>query len=225
MTPLSPLWISVKTALCATFIAFFAGLFAANLVAGMRRFRSLMDSLLTLPLVLPPTVVGFFLLLFIGKNSPLGRLLLQFDVQLVFSWGATVISAAVVSFPMMYRTTLGAIQQMDRNLLYAARTLGMPEQQIFWRVTVPSCRKGIAAGAVLTLARAIGEFGATMMVAGNIPGRTQTLSTAVYTAMQAGDRKEAFLWVAVILAISFPMIVLMNHFTGGDASGGKGAAG
>lgn len=225
MTPLSPLWISVKTALCATFIAFFAGLFAANLVAGMRRFRGLMDSLLTLPLVLPPTVVGFFLLLFIGKNSPLGRLLLQFDVQLVFSWGATVISAAVVSFPMMYRTTLGAIQQMDRNLLYAARTLGMPEQQIFWRVTVPSCRKGIAAGAVLTLARAIGEFGATMMVAGNIPGRTQTLSTAVYTAMQAGDRKEAFLWVAVILAISFPMIILMNHFTGGDASGGKGAAG
>lgn len=212
---MSPLWISIKTALCATSIAFFAGLFAANRVAKMRRFRGLMDSLFTLPLVLPPTVVGFFLLLLVGKNSPLGQLLLRFGIQLVFSWGATVISAAVVSFPMMYRTTLGAIQQMDANLLYAGRTLGMSETRIFWTVTVPACRKGIAAGAVLALARAVGEFGATMMVAGNIPGRTQTLSTAVYTAMQAGDRAGAFRWVLMILAISFPMMLIMNRLTGG----------
>lgn len=219
---MSPLWVSVKTSLCAASIAFFAGLYAANRVANMRRFRGLMDSIFTLPMVLPPTVVGFFLLLLLGKNSPLGRLLLSIDVQIVFSWGAAVISAAVVSFPMMYRTTLGAIQQMDRNLIYAGRTLGMSEKRIFWLVTVPACRKGIAAGAVLALARAIGEFGATMMVAGNIPGRTQTLSTAVYTAMQAGDRAEAFRWVLVILALSFPMIILMNHCTGGN--GKEGAA-
>lgn len=180
----------------------------------MKRFRGLMDSIFTLPMVLPPTVVGFFLLLLVGKNSPLGQFLLAFDIQLVFSWGATVISAAVVSFPMMYRTTLGAIQQMDRNLIYAGRTLGMSEVKIFWLVTVPACRKGIAAGTILAFARAIGEFGATMMVAGNIPGRTQTLSTAVYTAMQAGDRAAAFRWVLIILAISFPMIILMNYFTG-----------
>lgn len=180
----------------------------------MKRFRGLMDSIFTLPMVLPPTVVGFFLLLLVGKNSPLGQFLLAFDIQLVFSWGATVISAAVVSFPMMYRTTLGAIQQMDRNLIYAGRTLGMSEVKIFWLVTVPACRKGIAAGTILAFARAIGEFGATMMVAGNIPGRTQTLSTAVYTAMQAGDRAASFRWVLIILAISFPMIILMNYFTG-----------
>lgn len=180
----------------------------------MKRFRGLMDSVFTLPMVLPPTVVGFFLLLLVGKNSPLGQFLLAFNIQVVFSWGATVVSAAVVAFPMMYRTTLGAIQQMDRNLIYAGRTLGMPELKIFWLVTVPACRKGIAAGTILAFARAIGEFGATMMVAGNIPGRTQTLSTAVYTAMQAGDRAAAFRWVLVILAISFPMIILMNYFTG-----------
>lgn len=211
---MAPLWISVKTSLCATAIAFLAGLFAANQVAGMKRFRGLMDSVFTLPMVLPPTVVGFFLLLLVGKNSPLGQFLLAFNIQVVFSWGATVVSAAVVAFPMMYRTTLGAIQQMDRNLIYAGRTLGMPELKIFWLVTVPACRKGIAAGTILAFARAIGEFGATMMVAGNIPGRTQTLSTAVYTAMQAGDRAAAFRWVLVILAISFPMIILMNYFTG-----------
>lgn len=189
----------------------------------MKRFRGLMDSIFTLPMVLPPTVVGFFLLLLVGKNSPLGQFLLAFDIQLVFSWGATVISAAVVSFPMMYRTTLGAIQQMDRNLIYAGRTLGMSEVKIFWLVTVPACRKGIAAGTILAFARAIGEFGATMMVAGNIPGRTQTLSTAVYTAMQAGDRAAAFRWVLVILAISFPMIILMNYFTGSARSEKKEA--
>lgn len=208
-------WISVKTALCATGIVFFAGLYAARFVYGLKRFRSIIDGLFTLPMVLPPTVVGFFILLAVGKNSPFGRFLLQFQIQLVFSWGATVIASAVVSFPMMYRTVLGSMEQMDRNLIYAGRTLGMSERRIFWTVMIPSCRKGILAGTVLAMARAIGEFGATMMVAGNIPGRTQTLSTAVYTAMQAGDRTSAFRWVLVILALSLPMMFFINYFGNG----------
>ena len=208
-------WISVKTALCATGIVFFAGLYAARFVYGLKRFRSIIDGLFTLPMVLPPTVVGFFILLAVGKNSPFGRFLLQFQIQLVFSWGASVIASAVVSFPMMYRTVLGSMEQMDRNLIYAGRTLGMSERRIFWTVMIPSCRKGILAGTVLAMARAIGEFGATMMVAGNIPGRTQTLSTAVYTAMQAGDRTSAFRWVLVILALSLPMMFFINYFGNG----------
>ena len=208
-------WISVKTALCATGIVFFAGLYAARFVYGLKRFRGIIDGLFTLPMVLPPTVVGFFILLAVGKNSPFGRFLLQFQIQLVFSWGATVIASAVVSFPMMYRTGLGSMEQMDRNLIYAGRTLGMSERRIFWTVMIPSCRKGILAGTVLAMARAIGEFGATMMVAGNIPGRTQTLSTAVYTAMQAGDRTSAFRWVLVILALSLPMMFFINYFGNG----------
>lgn len=210
---MSPLWITLKTSLCATVLVFFTGLLAARFVFGLRRFRGLMDGFFTLPLVLPPTVTGMFLLLLFGKNSPIGQFLLGWDVQFVFSWGATVISAAVVSFPMMYRTTLGAFEQMDQNLIAAGRTLGMGEWKIFWKIIVPVCHRGIAAGVVLALARAIGEFGATMMVAGNIPGKTQTLSTAVYTAMQAGDRERAFRWVLVIFALSLPMMVLMNYFT------------
>ena len=212
-------WISVKTALCATGIVFFAGLYAARFVYGLKRFRGIIDGLFTLPMVLPPTVVGFFILLAVGKNSPFGRFLLQFQIQLVFSWGATVIASAVVSFPMMYRTVLGSMEQMDRNLIYAGRTLGMSERRIFWTVMIPSCRKGILAGTVLAMARAIGEFGATMMVAGNIPGRTQTLSTAVYTAMQAGDRTSAFRWVLVILALSLPMMGKVNSLNASVAAG------
>lgn len=212
-------WISVKTALCATGIVFFAGLYAARFVYGLKRFRGIIDGLFTLPMVLPPTVVGFFILLAVGKNSPFGRFLLQFQIQLVFSWGATVIASAVVSFPMMFRTVLGSMEQMDRNLIYAGRTLGMSERRIFWTVMIPSCRKGILAGTVLAMARAIGEFGATMMVAGNIPGRTQTLSTAVYTAMQAGDRTSAFRWVLVILALSLPMMFFINYFGNGKKGG------
>lgn len=212
-------WISVKTALCATGIVFLAGLYAARFVYGLKRFRGIIDGLFTLPMVLPPTVVGFFILLAVGKNSPFGRFLLQFQIQLVFSWGATVIASTVVSFPMMYRTVLGSMEQMDRNLIYAGRTLGMSERRIFWTVMIPSCRKGILAGTVLAMARAIGEFGATMMVAGNIPGRTQTLSTAVYTAMQAGDRTSAFRWVLVILALSLPMMFFINYFGNGKKGG------
>lgn len=209
---LSPLWISLKTALLATAITFFLGIYAARLVVKMRRFRGLVDGLFTLPMVLPPTVVGFFLLLIFGKNSIFGQMLAYFEVNVVFSWWATVLASTVVAFPLMYRTTRGAFEQIDQNLIYAGRTLGMSEEKIFWRVVFPICWPGIAAGTVLAFARALGEFGATIMIAGNIPGRTQTMSTAIYTAVQAGDRALAYRWTGIIVLISFLVIMLMNYW-------------
>ncbi len=210
---MSPLIISLKTASLATVITFFAGLYAAHRIVKQKRFKGLIDGLFTLPMVLPPTVVGFFLLLVFGKNSAIGRFLALFDVSVVFSWAATVISAVVVSFPMMYRTTRGAFEQLDMNLIYAARTLGLSETRIFWAVILPNSWPGVMAGAILAFARALGEFGATIMIAGNIPGKTQTVSTAIYLAVQAGNRELAYQWVAVAVLISFAVIMLMNYWT------------
>ncbi len=209
---LAPLIISLQTSLLATVITFFAGIFAAYKTANMRRFKGLLDGIFTLPMVLPPTVVGFFLLLIFGKNSLFGQLLAAINISVVFTWGATVISAVTVSFPMMYRTARGAFEQLDPNLVYAARTLGMGESRIFWSIIVPNCRGGIMAGTVLAFSRALGEFGATIMIAGNIPGRTQTMSTAIYSAVQAGNREQAMIWVVLIVGISFIMMLLMNRF-------------
>ncbi|WP_411678318.1 molybdate ABC transporter permease subunit [Caproicibacter sp.] len=206
----SPFFISLKTAFLATAITFFLGLFAAWGLLRIKRFHGLIDGLFTLPMVLPPTVAGFFLILILGQNGPVGRALSSFGISILFSWPATVLSATVVSFPLMYRTALGAMEQVDQNLVYAARTLGMPEIGIFFRVIVPIARPGILAGGVLAFARALGEFGATMMIAGNIPGRTQTLSTAIYTAVQSGDRTTAYRWSAVVVALSFTMMILLN---------------
>lgn len=210
---LSPLWISLKTASAATLITFFTGIFAAYAVVKLKHFKGIIDGIFTLPMVLPPTVLGFFLLLIFGKNSFLGRFLLEFNITIVFSWTATVISATVVAFPLMYRTTRGAFEQIDMNLVYAAQTLGMSEFKIFWKVIFPNAWCGIAAGTILSFARALGEFGATIMIAGNIPGKTQTISTAVYTAVQAGDRATAYKWVGIILCISFSVMMLMNYWT------------
>ena len=209
---LSPLVISIKTASLATVVTFFLGLAAARWVMTIKHWRGLIDGVFTLPMVLPPTVVGFFLLILCGKNGPLGQFLLQFDLSIVFSWPATVIASTVVAFPMMYRTTLGAFEQIDENLLYAGRTLGMSEWRIFWRILLPAAWPGVAAGTILAFARALGEFGATIMLAGNIPGRTQTMATAIYSAVQAGDRTLAFRWAVVIMVISFGVIMLMNHW-------------
>ena len=184
---LSPLYISVKTAGLATVITFVLGIYAARYIRGLRRFQGIVDGIITLPLVLPPTVVGFFLLLFLGRNSFVGQFLNLFDINIIFSWPATVITATVVSFPLMYRTTRGAFEQIDRDLIAAARTLGMSEEKIFWKIVIPLAKPGIMAGAVLSFARALGEFGATIMLAGNIPGKTQTMSTAIYAAVQAND--------------------------------------
>lgn len=206
----TPVFISLKTACSATVITFFLGLFAARGLLKLHRFHGLIDGIFTLPMVLPPTVVGFFLILILGKNGMIGQALSMFGFSILFSWQATVLSAVLVSFPLMYRTSLGALEQVDRNLIYAARTLGMPERRIFWRVMVPIAQPGIAAGGILAFARALGEFGATIMIAGNIPGRTQTLSTAIYTAVQSGDRSKAYLWAMVVMAISLSAMLLLN---------------
>ena len=210
---LAPLFISLKTAVLATILTFFFGLYGARYVMRLERYQGIIDGIFTLPLVLPPTVVGFFLLIFLGKNSLIGKFLLQFDFSIVFSWEATVIASTVVAFPLMYRTTRGAFEQVDHNLISAARTLGMSEEKIFWRIILPLSWSGIAAGTVLAFARALGEFGATIMLAGNIPGKTQTMATAIYSAVQAGDRETAYVWAIVIIIISFVIMILMNYWS------------
>lgn len=210
MNDLSPLWISFKVAFFATLITFVLGIAAVRLVISMKRGKSLADGLFSLPMVLPPTVVGFFLLMIFGKNSPIGGTLASAGFSVLFTWQGAVIAAAAVSFPIMYRTCRGALEQVDRNITDAARTLGMSERKIFFKIMIPMARPGIAAATILSFARALGEFGATMMLAGNIPGKTQTMSIAIYTAMQGGDREKAYIWVAIVMAISLAVILLMN---------------
>ena len=210
---ISPLWISLKAATMATLITFFLGVLLAKRVHSMKRGRFLLDGIVSLPLVLPPTVVGFFLLIIFGKNSFLGRLLSDMGINVVFTLAGAVIAASVVSLPIMYRTTLGAFEQVDTELIDAARTLGFNERAIFFKVWIPLSWPGIAAGTTLSFARALGEFGATMMIAGNIPGRTRTMSTAVYSAMQGGNRELAYRWVIIIMAISLTTLILMNYWS------------
>ncbi len=209
----SPLIISMKVALAATAFTFFIGIFAAWKVMKLRHLKGVIDGILTLPMVLPPTVVGFFLLLLFGKNGLLGQFLAKVNLSVVFTWYGAVIAAAVVSFPLMYRTARGAFEQIDSNLIYAGRTLGMREATIFWRIVLPNCWPGIAAGAVLSFARALGEFGATTMLAGNIPGKTQTMALAIYSAVAGNNREKAYQWVVVILIISFATLLLTNLFS------------
>jgi molybdate transport system permease protein len=210
----SPLWISTKTALSATFITFFLGILAARFVVDYKgKFKGLIDAVLTLPMVLPPTVVGFFLLIIFGKNGPIGKLLLLIDTRVIFSWSATVIAATVVAFPLMYKTARGAFEQIDGNIVNAARTLGVTEWKIFWKITVPLAWPGIAAGTVLAFARALGEFGATLMVAGNIPMKTQTIPVAIFFEAEGGEMGKALLWVVLIFIISLAVMTLMNYWT------------
>lgn len=214
VTDISPLWISIKTATIATTITFFLGLIASYLMANFKgKSKGLIDGLLTLPLILPPTVVGFFLLLICGKNGPIGKFLLIFDKSLIFSWVATIIAATVVAFPMMYKTTRSAFEQIDINIILAARTLGLSEFRIFYKIAIPLAWPGIIGGLVLSFARAIGEFGATLMLAGNIPGRTQTMPLAIFFAVEGGDMKTAALWVAIIVTLSLFLILAMNYWS------------
>jgi len=206
----NPFIITLETAVTATIITFFLGISSAYGVVRMRKGRGLLDALITLPLVLPPTVVGFFLLLIFGKHSAIGQFLLQFDIRLVFTWQATVIAAVVVSLPLMYRTARGAFEQIDQNIIYAARTLGISEWRIFWHILLPNARQGILAGLILAFTRSMGEFGATIMVAGNIPGRTQTMSTAIYAAVQANDYALAGKWAISIVIFSMAFILVLN---------------
>jgi molybdate ABC transporter permease protein len=207
----SPLYISLATTCAATVATFFLGMAAARAMYDVRGgFRAWMDGLLTLPLVLPPTVVGFFLLLIFGRRSFIGCALEHVGVTIAFSWPATVIAATVIAFPLMYRTTLGAFEQVNPMLLQAARTLGASEWVVFRRVLLPLAGPGVIAGTVLAFARALGEFGATLMLAGNIPGRTQTMPIAIFSSAEAGDMRSAFLWVCLIVIFSLAIIRLLN---------------
>lgn len=210
---LAPLYISLKTSLLATVIAFFLGLYAARAAARLGKWQGVFDGLVTLPLVLPPTVVGFFLLVCLGRNSLIGGFLARFDLRVVFSWEATVVAAVVVSFPLMYKTARGAFLQIDETLIHAARTLGMSETRIFWRIIVPLSWPGIAAGTMLAFARALGEFGATIMLAGNIPGKTQTMATAIYSAVQAGDDRTAYHWAGLIALLSLAIMIPAQYWS------------
>lgn len=206
----SPLFISLKIAFTATIITVITGISLAWYVAKLKRGKGFIDGIATMPMVLPPTIVGFFLLLLIGKNGPIGKLLMSFHLTITFTWIAAVLASVVVSFPLMYRTARGAFESIDPNLIYAGQTLGMSDQKIFIKIVLPNTLSGMMAGVILTFARALGEFGATIMVAGNIPGRTQTMSVAVYSAVQGGHREQAYVWVAVILFISFGTLISMN---------------
>lgn len=210
----SPVWISLKTTFTATFITFFIGIAVAYLMINYNgKLKNIFDTMLTLPLVLPPTVAGFFLLVIFGKNSPIGRFILKFGINIIFSWPATVIAASVIAFPIMYKTTKGAFEQIDKNIVNAARTLGVSEWKVFWKVILPLAWPGIGAAAVLSFARALGEFGATLMIAGNIPNKTQTIPIAIYFAAENGEMDKAFIWVLLIVGISTIVILLMNYWS------------
>ena len=208
----SPLWISLKTGLAATVIAFFLGIFCARKIMKLKPgARAVLDGILTLPLVLPPTVAGFFLLLIFSLKRPFGSFLLDnFDIKIVQTWKGCVVAAAVIAFPLMYRNTRAAFEQVDTNLIYAARTLGMSEWKIFWRVIMPAAGPGVASGTILAFARALGEYGATSMLAGNIPGKTATISQRIAMVIQDGDYQTAGVWVGIVILIAFGIIVLMN---------------
>ena len=212
----SPLFISLKTGIAATIVSFFLGIFAARkAVKASPRKKAVIDGILTLPMVLPPTAAGFFLLLLFSRRRPLGSFLFeQFDFKVVQTWLGCVIAATVIAFPLMYRNARAAMEQIDMNLVYAGRTLGMSDLKIFWTVIMPTAGPGIASGTVLTFARALGEYGATSMLAGNIPGRTGTISQKIAMVLQDGDYLTAGIWVGIVMLIAFLIIFLMNLISG-----------
>lgn len=212
----SPLFISLKTGIVATIISFLLGiLVAAKVLHASPKVRAIVDGFLTLPMILPPTVAGFFLLLVFSLRRPFGAFLYEsFDFKVVQTWIGCIIAATVISFPLMYRNARAAFEQVDINLLYAGRTLGMSEFTIFWKVVLPASGPGVASGTILTFARALGEYGATSMLAGNIPGKTATISQRIAMVIQDGDYTTAGIWVTIIVVISFVIIVAMNLLSG-----------
>ena len=211
----SPLWISLHTAAATITIVFFIGVIIAWWVERLQSqsLKIFVDAVITLPMVLPPTVAGFFLLYFFGNNRFLGQLIYQLTgITIAFSWLATVLAAAVISLPLMYRSARGALSQVDKGMLEAARSLGMTEWRIFWRIHLPNALPGIIAGGLLAFARGLGEFGATAMIAGNIAGRTRTLPLAVYSAVAAGDWGAAGWYVAVIVGICLLVVIGLNVY-------------
>ena len=212
----SPLWISLKTGAVSTVIAFFLGVFCARKIMKLKPgAKAVLDGILTMPLVLPPTVAGFCLLLIFSLKRPFGSFLLEkFDIKVVQTWTGCVIAAAVIAFPLMYRNARAACENVVLNLIYAGRTLGMSEGRIFWKVIMPAAGPGIASGTVLAFARAIGEYGATSMLAGNILGKTRTVSVAIATETAAGNFDIAGFWVVVIILLSFVVVAAINIVSG-----------
>jgi len=208
----SPLWISLKTGVAATIISFFLGILLANFTVKVKpSVKVVLDGILTLPLVLPPTVAGFLLLYLFSLRRPVGAFLYDaFDIKVVQTWLGCILAATVIALPLMYRNARGAFEQVDSNLIYAARTLGMSEWMIFWKVQMPAAKPGILSGTILTFARALGEYGATSMLAGNISGKTGTISQKIAMVIQDGDYKTAGIWVLLIIGIAFFIIVFMN---------------
>lgn len=206
-----PLYNSLRIAAISCVLVFFAGIFAAYYVARLpRAVKGILDVILTLPMVLPPTVVGYFILLVFGAKRPLGIFLAQYGIKFVMTWYGGVLAAAVVAFPLMYRTARGAFESFDDTLAYSAQTLGLSNKYIFWHIRMPYCRQGILAGTVLAFARALGEYGATSMLIGYTPGRTATISTTVYQLWRTNDDAGAFFWVMVNLGISAVVLLIVN---------------
>jgi len=206
-----PLWNSIRIAAISTTIVFFTGILAAYYVARLPRvIKGVLDVFLTLPLVLPPTVVGYFLLVIFGARRPVGMLLAELGIRLPMTWYGGILAAAVVAFPLMYRTARGAFESFDDTLAYSGKTLGLSDTFIFWRIRMPYCRQGILAGVVLAFARALGEFGATAMLIGYTPGRTATIATTVFQLWRTNDDALAFKWVMINLAISAFVLLAVN---------------
>ncbi len=207
-----PLINSLRVAIIACIVVFFSGIFFAYYVAKLPRLiKGLLDVILTLPLVLPPTVVGYFLLLLLGPKRIVGSFFINlFDIKLTMVWYSAIFASIVVAFPLMYRTARGAFESFDKTLGYSGQTLGLSNNYIFWRIRMPYCKQGILAGTVLAFARALGEYGATSMIAGYTPSKTATISTTVYQLWRTGDDATAFKWVLVNLAISFIVLMTVN---------------
>ncbi len=212
----SPLFISLKTGILATVLTFFLGIGAARLIMKLNNTaKSIVDGILTLPLVLPPTVAGFFLLLIFSLRRPFGKFLFEeFNIKMVQTWPGCVIAAFVIAFPLMYRNARAAFEQVDVNMIHAGRTLGLSERKIFWKIIVPIAAPGLASGTVLAFARAIGEYGATAMLAGNILGKTRTVSVAIASEVAAGNWGTAGFWVCVIVILSFFIVAVINYISG-----------
>ena len=206
-----PLWNSLRIAAASCVIVFFVGIFAAYYVAKLPRWvKGILDVVFTLPMVLPPTVCGYFLLLIFGVKRPIGMFLAELGVLVVMTWYGGILASAVVAFPLMYRTARGAFESFDETLAYAGQTLGLSNTYIFWKIRMPACRQGILAGTVLAFARALGEYGATSMLIGYIPGKTATISTTVYQLWRTNDEAGAFVWVMVNLGISTVILLIVN---------------
>ena len=206
-----PLINSLRIAAISCVLVFFTGIFFAYYAAKLpRAVKGVLDVFLTLPMVLPPTVCGYFLLVIFGVKRPLGAFLAQYGVKFVMTWYGGILAAAVVAFPLMYRTARGAFESFDRNLAYAGQTLGLSNSYIFWRIRMPACRQGILAGTVLAFARALGEYGATSMLIGYTPGKTATISTTVYQLWRTNDERGAMFWVLINLAISTVVLLTVN---------------